>query len=109
MTTDNVVRVDFVDPIALLAEDDALSHAIAVSDHPACRRFERWLNHEVMPLLFRGKMYHWPHGGAALQRMIREAIDGAKPYQLQFDFGDDYEHGCSPELAAQLALEEDDE
>jgi hypothetical protein len=91
------VRVDFVDPIALLAEDAALSHAIALSDHPACVRFEKWLNREVMPLLFRGKMYHWPHGGAALQQMIREAIAGAKPYQLEFEFGDDYDPGYSPE------------
>ena len=35
--------------------------------------------------------------------MIREAIAAAKPYQLEFDFGDDYDPGCSPEyLAAEL-------
>jgi hypothetical protein len=101
--TTTVVWIDFGDPIALLTQDPDLAQAIRASAHPAGARFEVWRCSKLLPAACAGKTYHWPHRRAAFRRMIREAIAGAKPYQLEFDFGD-YDPGCSSEYLA--AVEE---
>jgi hypothetical protein len=54
------------------------------SDHPAARRFSRWLRHEVLPeidpfgLRPRCGHYFWPSPRAALDALFSEAIGAVR-------------------------------
>jgi hypothetical protein len=61
----------------------------AASDHPACKRYQRWLCHDLLPALdrlgFRGERgrgeYEWPGSRAEFEAMITAAVNAVRPVQ----------------------------
>lgn len=73
------------DALARLQADDDLHCEIANSAHPACRRYMRWLCHEMLPAL--GVLglgpgeYEWPGTPAEFEAMLAAAVAAVRPVQ----------------------------
>jgi hypothetical protein len=76
----NPTLTDITEALAALQADEELGYAIAESDHPAAKRYMRWLCHECLPAVRRGG-YDWPYGQDEFDRMIREAVNAVRPIQ----------------------------
>ena len=69
------------DAFARLHADDDTAYDIAASDHPACKRYMRWLCHEMLPTFAETGTYKWPSSEAEFDALIAEAVNAVRPMQ----------------------------
>ena len=67
------------DALDLLITDYGVSYDVALSNHPACKRYWRWLCHEIGPAVRKTGKYTWPGAQAELEAMVTEALNAAGP------------------------------